>query len=199
VWVFSPSHYRYTTKYLGLKNVFLVPMWNFLDLTNEFDQKMIASTCSVPVVKIMTLAQVGPEKKGILEKCNFVSAGCTGGEIADKTLPICNNHPKVLFFGAIAGSDSDRRMRMCVEMKQQFRNNFDCYEAVFGASLVSLVNSASIIVLDRFYNSSTLETHRIDPLLMKGKVVVSTRSMGKFVICCFSYCSVLINEIKCTL
>jgi hypothetical protein len=50
---------------------------------------------------------------------------------------------------------------------------------VFGWHRDRLVAEASIIVLERFYEVSTLETHRIDPLLLKGKVIVNTRSFGQ--------------------
>jgi hypothetical protein len=64
-------------------------------------------------------------------------------------------------------------------MKRKFRKDFDCFEAVFGGALGAMIDSASIIVLERYYKLSTLESHRVDPLLLKGKVIVSTHSYGE--------------------
>jgi hypothetical protein len=64
-------------------------------------------------------------------------------------------------------------------MKKEFGHNFDCFEGVFGDALEAMVEEASIVVLERYYDTSSLETHRVDPLLLKGKVVVTTPSFGK--------------------
>ena len=64
-------------------------------------------------------------------------------------------------------------------MKNRFQKDFDCFRAVFGAALEAMINSASVIVLERYYETSSLESHRVDPLLLKGKVIVSTPSFGK--------------------
>lgn len=85
--------------------------------------------------------------------------------------------PKVMFFGAIYKSDANRRLHLC-EMMTREVSDFGCFEGVFGPSLDLLIDHASIIVLDRFYDISSLESHRVDPLLLKGKVLVSTPSFG---------------------
>ncbi len=93
-----------------------------------------------------------------------------------KNTPICSV-PKVLFFGAIQKSDSERRFHLCDVMTREV-NDFLCFEGVFGAQLNHLIEKAVIIVLERYYEVSSLESHRIDPLLLQGKVIVSTRSFG---------------------
>jgi hypothetical protein len=85
--------------------------------------------------------------------------------------------PKVLFYGAIHKSDADRRLGLCERMTREVPE-FGCFEGVFGPALDLLIEHASIIVLDRFYDISALESHRIDPLLLRGKVLVSTPSFG---------------------
>jgi hypothetical protein len=86
--------------------------------------------------------------------------------------------PKVLFYGAVHKSDADRRLRLCELMTREVPD-FGCFEGVFGPSLDVLIDHASVIVLDRFYDISALESHRIDPLLLRGKVLVSTNSFGQ--------------------
>lgn len=97
-----------------------------------------------------------------------------------KNTPICHK-PKVLFFGAIKRSDSNRRFYLCDVMTRNVKD-FNCFEGVFGIYLDDLINHASIIALERYYHISSLESHRIDPLLLKGKILVSTKSFGKLIV-----------------
>lgn len=64
-------------------------------------------------------------------------------------------------------------------LKRKLQNDFDCFEGIFGRALESMVESASIVVLERYYKLSCLETHRVDPLLLKGKIVVTSPSFGE--------------------
>ena len=64
-------------------------------------------------------------------------------------------------------------------MKEKLRNDFDCFQGIYGEALETMIDSASIIVFERYHEFSSLEPHRVDPLLLKGKVVVSTPSFGK--------------------
>jgi hypothetical protein len=73
-------------------------------------------------------------------------------------------------------------------MKRKFPKDFDCFEGVFGSALESMIEAASIVVLERYYESSSLEAHRIDPLLLKGKIVVTPPSFGELIsMCNFTY------------
>ena len=94
-----------------------------------------------------------------------------------KHTQICHK-PKVLFFGAIHKSDSNRRFHLCEVMTKNVKD-FNCFEGVFGVYLDDLIHHASIIALERYYEISSLESHRIDPLLLQGKILISTKSFGK--------------------
>lgn len=136
------------------------------------------SDCTGVIVKLYQYDQI----KNILEPHNctiYHPIYCQGKNltIGLKNTPICPK-PKVLFFGAIKRSDSNRRFNLCNIMTQNVQN-FSCFEGVFGVYLDDLINYASIITLERFYDISSLESHRIDPLLLKGKILISTKSFGK--------------------
>jgi hypothetical protein len=51
-----------------------------------------------------------------------------------------------------------------------------CAHSLFGPLLAFYVCNARIVVLEHYYNNASLETHRVDTLLLLGKVVVSTPS-----------------------
>lgn len=72
---------------------------------------------------------------------------------------------------------------LCVQyMKRKFKDNFDCFEGIFGSALDAIIDAATIVVLERYYESSSLETHRVDPLLLKGKIIVTSPSFGRILI-----------------
>lgn len=85
----------------------------------------------------------------------------------------------VIFFGISNGLLTADCFVCWQVLKLKFKESFDCFEAIFGGGLDAMIDSASIIVLERYYESSSLESHRVDPLLLKGKVIVSTPSFGK--------------------
>jgi hypothetical protein len=86
----------------------------------------------------------------------------------------------VVLYGAVAGSDEDRRLKLCVALKEALpptsTSTFECFHGIYGPSLDRVLCGADIIVVDRFYSNGAIESHRIDPLLQQGKVVVSTAS-----------------------
>ena len=102
--------------------------------------------------------------------------------------PLCPL-PQVAMYGALSGSDNDRRLKLCVALKEALAaatpsplssssssSSFECFHGIYGPSLDQVLCTADIIVVDRFYSNGAIESHRIDPLLKMGKAVVSMSS-----------------------
>lgn len=101
--------------------------------------------------------------------------------------PMCGL-PKVVMYGALSGSDNDRRLKLCIALKEALStasasssgvSTFECFHGIYGPSLDNVLCTADIIVVDRFYGNGAIESHRIDPLLKMGKAVVSMGSKDR--------------------
>lgn len=80
----------------------------------------------------------------------------------------------VLQFGAL-GSSNMWRERLCDQLYDLFPGAI-CLSHAWGEPLRHFVCKAKLILVERFFTHSALETHRIDPLLQAAKTVVSTFS-----------------------
>eukprot|EP00602_Paraphysomonas_sp_CaronLab_P003614 CAMPEP_0185030452 /NCGR_PEP_ID=MMETSP1103-20130426/17436_1 /TAXON_ID=36769 /ORGANISM="Paraphysomonas bandaiensis, Strain Caron Lab Isolate" /LENGTH=678 /DNA_ID=CAMNT_0027565603 /DNA_START=60 /DNA_END=2093 /DNA_ORIENTATION=- len=184
VWAIAPSHFRFLTQTLGLNNVFFVPMWHMTesDLGGELAlTRKEKARLAVPTKEQQCMyAEVHPilfeGNTYTVGNCVLYPANCpeTGHS---SSIPLCKL-PRVLFFGAVRYSHNGRRERLCQVMSEGV-DDFVCYEGVFGPHLNRLIDTADVVVLDRYYAVSTIESHRIDPLLLKGKVIVSTHSFDR--------------------
>lgn len=81
----------------------------------------------------------------------------------------------VVFYGSIMCSDGNKREQMCDRLHARGIPAI-CLHVIFGPLLTHYVCNSRIIVLEHYYSRASLETHRIDALLLLGKVVVSTPS-----------------------
>ena len=107
--------------------------------------------------------------------------------VADPNLPInavndeCSailaRSAQVLQYGKIEDSECNRRQLLCDRFEEILGPHQSvCLHAIFGKQLEHFVCRAQIVVIEHSFNSSALETHRIDPLLQAGKTIVVTRS-----------------------
>lgn len=83
----------------------------------------------------------------------------------------------MLVHGALNFSSGNRRQELC-DLLQQSRNGFTtaCSHAVFGTLLEHFFCHSKVVIVDSFYDGASLSSHRIDALLLAGKIVVSTPS-----------------------
>jgi hypothetical protein len=81
----------------------------------------------------------------------------------------------VVLYGYLHCSFNNTREGTCDKLRQAGIKT-TCVHQVFGDLLNILVCSAKIVVVDHFFKSSSLETHRIDALLMAKKIVIATPS-----------------------
>ena len=99
------------------------------------------------------------------------------------------NDVAVLSYGAMEGSYQRNRERICDMMHANISQltkhgvggglNVLCITGVFGAQLRHFVCKSRMVVVEHFYATSALETHRIDPLIQAKKVVLVTPSSDK--------------------
>eukprot|EP01041_Mallomonas_annulata_P001123 gene1123-2183_t len=82
----------------------------------------------------------------------------------------------VLFFGKVDCSYNRARESLCEELNSLPNVRTVCLQNAFGTILEYFVCRAKIIVIPHFYKTSSLETHRINPLLQAGRVVVIVSS-----------------------
>lgn len=79
----------------------------------------------------------------------------------------------VLFYGA----GNQRRRDLAKQFAQtDLSVNFDFSWSLFGERRDAVVDNAAVVINCHFYPRASLETHRINYLLSRGKVVVSERS-----------------------
>lgn len=91
---------------------------------------------------------------------------------------LLKNRADILMFGKIEGSYNNYREKVCLDMRTQNLSSL-CLQGVFGEALNHFVCQAKIIVVERYFKNSVLETHRIDPLLQAGKVIISSHSSNR--------------------
>jgi hypothetical protein len=159
-----------------MHNIHLVPLWSTVPLTLAPSPQSQTPCAGLVLNTFPAFYARSRSSSSWSTKCTLHPEACLSPPSTSSN-PICPPI-KVLFFGSVAHSDFGRRLRLCEIMTQQVPQ-FGCFEGVFGSHLNHLINEASIIVLERYYDVSSLETHRVDPLLLKGKVIVSTRSFGQ--------------------
>lgn len=151
-------------------------------------------TNQIPIIKSCEQVKILVGRKRVstqsfyFSQCTLISSTCNNfdekksnsnnkSKNRNKKLPICP-FAKTIFYGAIKNSDDNRREKLCSYLTLNL-NSFRCYESLFGKYLAYLLHFSSIVILERFYNYSSLESHRIDPLLLQGKILISTESFGK--------------------
>lgn len=115
-------------------------------------------------------------------KCEFSSPSSTRTKTATRKkttgTPSYLSHPDVLVYGALNCSSGNRREELC-DLLQHPSNGFTtaCLHSVFGAVLEHFICRSKVIVIESFYEGATLSSHRIDALLLAGKIIVSTPSI----------------------
>lgn len=167
----TPIHIDFLVSYLNLTKVYLVPLWNMFSLPNKLISNQIPTIQSCEEVKISVGRVKISTNSFYFAHCTLVAPNC------QVHLPICPR-AKILFYGALKNSDDNRREALCSYLTVNLKS-FRCYEAIFGHYLNYLLHYSQIVILERFYRHSSLESHRIDPLLLQGKVLISTKSFGK--------------------
>lgn len=95
---------------------------------------------------------------------------CTQGKSPCDDLP----NLQVIHYGSI----DKARAELCRDMYNTIKGAA-CVSHTFGSSLNYLVCRAKVVVIEHRFALSALVTHRIDPLLIAGKLVVSTHSADK--------------------
>ena len=87
----------------------------------------------------------------------------------------------VLLFGFLPCSHDNMRERICSNLEREL-NEFRivCLHQVFDKDLEFFIERSKVILNIPFYQDSSLATHRIDPLLLRGKLVVSLPSSDPY-------------------
>eukprot|EP01041_Mallomonas_annulata_P003676 gene3676-7317_t len=100
---------------------------------------------------------------------------------------VCNNSfhtpvVDVLLYGLIECSDNRARESLCEQLQLHATDvRTVCLQGAFGSLLENFVCKAKIIVVPHYFNGSALETHRINPLLQAGKVVIVVSSTDPWI------------------
>ena len=115
-------------------------------------------------------------EKGRYITCSFPEPSAT---LSVTDASICESafsgNFSVLMYGLLRNSYKNNRELVCDQLSNAGVRVL-CVQGVFGKQLEQFVCRASIIVVVHYYENSPLETHRIDPLLLANKIVVSTPS-----------------------
>lgn len=83
--------------------------------------------------------------------------------------------PDVVVYGYLSCSVNNTREDLCDQLRKAgFKTT--CLHQAFGGVLDAFVCSAKVVVVNHYYAEATLETHRIDALLLAKKVVIAAPS-----------------------
>lgn len=193
VWEFFPKNPKVKT--VPNDASYFVPTITLLDRQPVYDCNTIPSSIShvsrasfrIYFGGYYRVCEVGSDV-GIVNGPLSPSQGCNNCsnpspsfiQRTDCSVLLNNSHNlDVLQFGALEQSFGNRRELLCDEYHKNSELNVLCIHGIFGQALNYLVCSAKIIVVERYYKNSMLETHRIDPLLQIGKIVVSPPSSNE--------------------
>ena len=200
VWTIAPTHYTFVKQYLQIPQTYFVPLWHMIDPDTSLEhtcrnQSVVPKQAIVKRV-VNNIPFSSYTKNRLLEDCLILPEYSSSEDEklvrnqiskSDKklkkkspsylTTPFCDI-PRVVLYGALIDSDNDRRLKLCVALKEALPASIsmECFHELYGPSLDRVLCAADIILVDRFYSSGSVESHRIDPLLKMGKIVISTAS-----------------------
>ena len=100
---------------------------------------------------------------------------CESDKMNSRRLYLDQKDVDILVFGFLSCSHKNAREEVCTLLEEQGFHVL-CLHQVFGSLLDYFIQHAKIILNVEFYGDSSLATHRIDPLVLNGKVVVSLHS-----------------------
>ena len=223
VWTIAPSHYRFLQSYLQVKQTYFMPLWLTVDPDASMEHTCRTQALTKTLTKRAIVQRVRDHypysvesRSEMLEECVVMPIGTSSkdeGVVREyfskkkkskrksksagvkDTLSLCPL-PRVVMYGALTGSDDDRRLKLCATLKKELSylsasmsddataavntsapvSVVECFHGIYEASLDRVLCGADIVVVDRYYSTGAVESHRIDPLLQMGKVVVSTSS-----------------------
>lgn len=179
VWDFSPSSVRHLSNHLT--NVRYIPMmlthnWNTFPRAKRQKRDVTPSDLVITTytagcyvqwrfLNSQTLQAVSTSKP----PCGLSNAPCTAPATYLWSL---KGGIDVLVFGLLACSHDDMRERLCDKLEQN-GIKVTCLHQVFGSTLDVFIRRSKIILNIPYYQNASLSTHRIDPLLLSGNVVMS--------------------------
>jgi len=127
-------------------------------------------------------------KRGALSKLKqplSSDCGTRRCEPSSSSITSLRSDPDVLFYGSSSCSSASRHEALCDLLKHP-GNGFaaECVHDISGVVLDHFFCHSKVIVIDSFNEGAALPSHRIDALLLAGKIVVSTPfkllSLNKF-------------------
>lgn len=186
IWEFSPSNARLMQAKAAapgqFRNVYYMPTMQLVDPENpaircpvERKPTGAAPRAAYEVYRDGCYIKCANERtvSARPSKCPIEPNDCS---LVDKnTCSSVVNEAEVVMYGALECSDGQRREAVCDDLSEA-GISVACLQGIFGEALDEFVCKSKVIVVDHFYPNATLETHRIDALLLAGKIVVAVPS-----------------------
>mmetsp|Transcript_24568 Transcript_24568/g.36181 ORF Transcript_24568/g.36181 Transcript_24568/m.36181 type:complete len:657 (-) Transcript_24568:554-2524(-) len=206
VWVITPSHFEFVSRYLRIPQTYFVSLWHMIDsdstsesvcrYQNRTDWKRrkdnggsIQRKCVSADVRHIPLHSSSYREVASdhdLARCFLPPIGCPPFPTPNVVTPC--RLPKAFIYGDLSNSEGDRSLKLCRHLQKELMslgddeiNNtlpFDCFYGIFGPYLDKVLCNADVVLIDRFYYFGALEFKGIDPLLKMGKAVVSMPTQG---------------------
>lgn len=187
VWDFSHRTAEVLSSELNLSNVFYVPM--MLTYTPNINSKREKSLGKIvsrdPDVSTELITYIGScyiwwkHVSGNIFEANQMRdsfCGISNDCILSRSLYRDFDQPiEILIFGYLSCSHNNIRERVCTMLESEGFKVL-CLHQVFGSLLNYFINKAEIILNVEYYENASLATHRIDPLILTGKTVMSFTS-----------------------
>jgi len=176
VWEFSPNSALNLQSKLNIFNVFTMPTRITYDLE---DPPISCEGIKFPEVQTMHSYRDGcyvswNYAPGRFTPVNVSPSPCGKG-CKDRRAHDLWTEPDVLLYGYLPCSHNNCRESLCDELHNAGVRT-TCLHQVFGDLLNSFVCRAKIIIVEHYYANASLETHRIDALLLANKTVIAAPS-----------------------
>lgn len=176
VWVVTPLHYHYLTQTAKLTNVYLTPLWNFVDTGVHFREKRESSILRCEPLNIKQIIEDPNTQSGYkVGRCSLYRNGCS--TTSNNSLLPCPKS-KVIFFGVFGFQTSklQENRKLCFQLKTLLpKGTVECLEGGQWRYLRDYLSETEIIVLNGLIRPS-MESHFADQFLYHGKVIISTHS-----------------------
>ena len=180
IWAVSDAGAKYLAKFVSTSKVFLVPTTTYTLVRQQL--QWCRDSITIKEFAFQYHKGCYYQLKNTHSQLEHVDASNTivpEREASCEQISVWGSCPAiqpllksdVLMYGLLEGSYHCRRELLCDDLANS-GINIICLQGVFGEELDHFICNTKIVVVEHYYSHSFLETHRIDPLIQGGKIVV---------------------------
>ena len=183
VWFFSPVMIEQVRSLVDLQSAFYVPLFLSYDSDNppytcpiKRNQDSWRGSLQILFQKKYINIEMLHEGRN---KRIFIGGEDASSHYMGKEIENLMDSFEVLYFGSLRGSYLNQRENMCNWLPNTGIRLL-CAQGIHGIVLEYFVCKAKVILVDSYYPNASLGTHRVDPLIIAGKIIVAHHSNDPF-------------------